>query len=125
MKQLTKGNQKSLSWAVHPAHAKELTELGFDFKTMRFPDRKPVEEGKDYSIPGPDYIYEETEARQAEAAKIAGVPNLPQSTVTYYDKAFVANWKAQTPFMNFGTKQPLPAKSGTAYKMYSFGSSND
>lgn len=127
MSLLQKGNQKSSAhktWAgaLHPLVAKQLSEEGFDFKTLSFPERKPIETGRDYTIPGPDYAYEDVEARQAKLAETAKVPKslLPLSTVAYYDKSFIANLKANTPFMATSKKSALPVKSGTAYQMFQY-----
>ena len=41
------------------------------------------------------------------------------STIAYYDKSFVANLKANTPFMNFAPKS-LPKSASGAMAMYSY-----
>lgn len=46
--------------------------------------------------------------------------NLPQSTVTYYDKKFRENLKAQTPFVACSERLDLPMKSGNKYEMFMY-----
>lgn len=38
--------------------------------------------------------------------------NLPQSRVIYYDKRFIENLKAQTPFVRCAERRELPMNSG-------------
>ena len=38
--------------------------------------------------------------------------NLPQSHVTHYDRVFVENLKAQTPFVRVAERRDLPLNSG-------------
>ena len=38
--------------------------------------------------------------------------NLPQSTVKFYDKNFIENLKAETPFVRCSERRDLPVNSG-------------
>lgn len=38
--------------------------------------------------------------------------NLPQSTVKFYDKNFIENLKAETPFVRCAERRDLPVNSG-------------
>lgn len=46
--------------------------------------------------------------------------NLPQSTVIYYDKDFVKNLKANTPFLRCTERRELPAQSGNQHRLYMY-----
>ncbi len=46
--------------------------------------------------------------------------NLPQSTVTYYEKEFIENLKAQTPFLRLCTRKELPLNSGNKMEMFMY-----
>lgn len=103
---------------VNPKLAKQLAAEGFNFKTERFPERKPIEWGADYEIPGPDFVYTEAEARQTELAQEAGISPLSSfySGILYYEAKMLENLKANTPFTGFGTafssKKPLGGWEG-------------
>lgn len=46
--------------------------------------------------------------------------NLPQSTVIFYDKSFVKNLKAETPFVRCTTRRELPENSGNQLRLYMY-----
>lgn len=46
--------------------------------------------------------------------------NLPQSTVIFYDKKFVDNLKANTPWLRVTERRPLPVNSGNQLRMYMY-----
>lgn len=46
--------------------------------------------------------------------------NLPQSTVIYYDKAFIQNLKANTPFLRVCERRDLPENSGNQLKLFMY-----
>src|SRR5262249_43277656 len=46
--------------------------------------------------------------------------NLPQSTVIHYDKNFIANLKAETPFVRATSRRELPANSGNQLRLYMY-----
>lgn len=46
--------------------------------------------------------------------------NLPQSTVIFYDKKFVDNLKANTPWLRCSERRPLPLNSGNQLRMYMY-----
>lgn len=49
-----------------------------------------------------------------------GTSNLPQSTVIYYDKKFVENLKAQTPFVRCTSRRELPMNSGNQHELFMY-----
>jgi hypothetical protein len=116
-------NQQGHNWIVHPAHAKELSKLGYNFVTGSFAEHEPVEKGKDYTIPAPEFAHQELDEKRAKAAEAAGVSSmgLPHLAVKYYDKAFVANLKAHSPFILSSKPVALPKPSGTPYKLFTYG----
>lgn len=44
--------------------------------------------------------------------------NLPQSRVIYYDKRFIENLKAQTPFVRCAERRELPMNSGNQLELF-------
>lgn len=46
--------------------------------------------------------------------------NLPQATVVYYDKVFVQNLKANTPWLRVSERRPLPRNSGNQLRLYMY-----
>jgi len=44
--------------------------------------------------------------------------NLPQSTVIYYDKSFIDNLKANTPFLRVASRRDLPRNSGNQLRLF-------
>lgn len=46
--------------------------------------------------------------------------NLPQSQVTYYDKNFVANLKANTPYLRCCSRRELPEQSGNQHMLFMY-----
>jgi hypothetical protein len=46
--------------------------------------------------------------------------NLPQSTVIYYDKNFVKNLKANTPFLRCTARRELPEQSGNQHRLFMY-----
>src|SRR5215470_4071658 len=46
--------------------------------------------------------------------------NLPQSTVIFYDKNFIKNLKAETPFVRCTTRRELPENSGNQLRLYMY-----
>lgn len=46
--------------------------------------------------------------------------NLPQSTVIYYEKAFIENLKAETPYLRHCTRKDLPENAGNQMKLFMF-----
>ncbi len=44
--------------------------------------------------------------------------NLPQSRVIYYDKRFIENLKAQTPFVRCAERRELPLNSGNQLELF-------
>lgn len=46
--------------------------------------------------------------------------NLPQSTVVYHDKRFIANLKAETPYIRCAERRELPMNSGNQLRMYMY-----
>jgi hypothetical protein len=46
--------------------------------------------------------------------------NLPQSTVIHYDKNFIKNMKAETPFVRCTTRRELPENSGNQLRLYMY-----
>jgi len=46
--------------------------------------------------------------------------NLPQSTVIFYDRSFVKNLKAETPFVRCTTRRELPENSGNQLRLYMY-----
>lgn len=46
--------------------------------------------------------------------------NLPQSTVIYYDKSFIDNLKANTPFLKVASRRDLPENSGNQLRLYMY-----
>lgn len=48
--------------------------------------------------------------------------NLPQSTVIYYEKSFIQNLKANTPFLRLCTRKELPTNSGNQMQLFMYNS---
>jgi len=46
--------------------------------------------------------------------------NLPQSTVNYYDKNFIENLKAETPYYRCVERRPLPENSGNTLNLFEY-----
>jgi len=46
--------------------------------------------------------------------------NLPQSTVIFYDKAFIQNLKANTPFIRVASRRDLPRNSGNQLRLFMY-----
>src|ERR1700675_5093308 len=46
--------------------------------------------------------------------------NLPQSRVIYYDKRFIENLKAQTPFVRCAERRELPMNSGNQLELFMY-----
>lgn len=46
--------------------------------------------------------------------------NLPQSTVIFYDKSFIDNLKANTPFLKVASRRDLPENSGNQLRLYMY-----
>ena len=46
--------------------------------------------------------------------------NLPQSRVIYYDKRFIENLKAQTPFVRCAERRELPLNSGNQLELFMY-----
>lgn len=46
--------------------------------------------------------------------------NLPQSTVIHYDKSFVKNLKAETPFFRVASRRDLPENSGNQLRLFMY-----
>lgn len=49
-----------------------------------------------------------------------GTGNLPQSRVIYYDKRFIENLKAQTPFVRCAERRELPVNSGNQLELFMY-----
>jgi hypothetical protein len=47
--------------------------------------------------------------------------NLPQSTVKFYDKNFIENLKAETPFVRCAERRDLPVNSGNQLVLFEYG----
>ena len=103
---------------VNPKLAKQLAAEGFNFKTRTVSRAQANRAGRDYEIPGPDFVYTEAEARQTELAQEAGISPLSSfySGILYYEAKMLENLKANTPFTGFGTtfssKKPLGGWEG-------------
>lgn len=48
------------------------------------------------------------------------ISNLPQAQATYFDKDFIANLKANTPFLRCTERRELPAQSGNQHRLYMY-----
>ena len=48
------------------------------------------------------------------------ISNLPQSQATHYDKDFIKNLKANTPFLRCTERRELPAQSGNQHRLYMY-----
>ena len=46
--------------------------------------------------------------------------NLPQSTVKFYDKDFIDNLKAETPFVRCSERRDLPINSGNQLVLFEY-----
>ena len=44
--------------------------------------------------------------------------NLPQSRIIFYDKRFIENLKAQTPFLRCAERKELPVNSGNQLELF-------
>lgn len=48
------------------------------------------------------------------------ISNLPQAQATHYDKDFIENLKANTPFIRCTERRELPAQSGNQHRLYMY-----